>query len=310
MKEKNINIKKRYVAERGWTYLKEVHTSGTFPLYRGPSRRQCMEEPAREVFSTIMIVDVLLKYYPQHHLTQSVLRYIQQQHKEGIFSFFEDKSLITSDADTTSLGCTTLHDLGYVSLNKLQNAAENILKHRDEKGIIQVWLSEKGDNYQTKPVQTIDHVVAANALSLLHLTKKEFETTATEEWLYTLLSTHEFEKGSRFYDAPDAFLYFMHRLTTRVPHLKKKFLGLLRNTVDARIGKTEYVLDITMRVIMSKDLGLPYQKEQKKLMGLQEINGSWPADALFNDGRIINPKQYYGSRALSTAFALRVLMGE
>lgn len=76
------------------------------------------------------------------------------------------------------------------------------------------------------------------------------------------------------------------------------------------IGKTEFVLDLAIRIIVYREVCLPYQEEQRKLIELQEQEGSWPADALFNDGRILHPKQYYGNRALSTAFALRALIDE
>lgn len=95
----------------------------------------------------------------------------------------------------------------------------------------------------------------------------------------------------------------MDRLT-KFPELSNKLKAKLAEHLQQRIGKTEYPLDLAMRTALADTLGIDNELERRKLLKLQEQDGSWPADALFHYG---SQQDYFGSKALTTAFSIKGL---
>jgi hypothetical protein len=78
----------------------------------------------------------------------------------------------------------------------------------------------------------------------------------------------------------------------------------LVDAIRERQGATDFPLDIAQRVISARWLRIADGGESQKLIDLQEDDGCWPADSLFRCGR---KRIFFGSRMVTTAFALRAL---
>jgi hypothetical protein len=72
------------------------------------------------------------------------------------------------------------------------------------------------------------------------------------------------------------------------------------------MSTTLYPLELAQRIITLSLLDIPAPEEVQQLARLQNPDGSWPADGFFHYGRT---KIYFGSRALTTAFALKAIYG-
>ncbi len=131
---------------------------------------------------------------------------------------------------------------------------------------MQVWLSNERQN-------RIDPVVSANALYLANLLGRGEEMKQTEQWLLETLHTSSYQSGTRYYQSPDSFLYFMGRLA-KFQDLSDKINDKLAEQVQQRIGKTEYPLDLAMRITLADSLGVDNDSEKRKLLLLQEQGGS------------------------------------
>lgn len=127
----------------------------------------------REIFSTLVVADTVLKNKPDERITQSVLHYLEQQKRKGLFTFFEDGSIYPPDTDTNALGYSLLLETGRATKQETYRVFDSILRYQDENGLIQVWLSQDRSN-------RTDPVVSANALYLAYLLGRNNEVTKTE----------------------------------------------------------------------------------------------------------------------------------
>jgi hypothetical protein len=250
----------------------------------------------REVFSTIVILDTLLKGQVDNETTKLSLQYIEKQRQRGLFTFFEDRRIYPPDTDTNALGYSVLLESGSISEHKANQVLDTILSYQDQDGLVQVWLSRDRTNQK-------DPVVGANAVYLAHSLGRGSEVTPTEKWLLHHLDSGDYLNGSRYYPSPDSFLYFINRLT-RFPGLAEEMRNKLSTALQERIGTTEYPLDLAMRISVADSLGIPDKLEKQRLLRLQNQDGSWPADALFHYG---SKQGYFGSKAITTAFSLKAL---
>lgn len=294
--EKEPSIEK--AVEQGRRYLESEHQNGHFPSYINASRdfsASSLISP-RETFSTIMITDTALKEHPNSEATRATLQYIENQIQQGQFTFFEDRTVYPPDTDTNALGYSVLLETGRPFHEEAHRILDTILASRDEKGLVQVWLSRERQN-------RIDPVVSANALYLAHLLGRGSEMQQTEQYLIETLHTGAYQTGTRYYQSPDSFLHSMGRLT-KFPELSDKMKAKLAEQLQQRIEKTEYPLDLAMRTALADSLDINNDSEKQKLVRLQEQGGSWPADALFHYG---GKQGYFGSKALTTAFSIKGL---
>jgi len=293
--EKEPGIEK--AVEQGWRYLESEHQNGHFPSYISTSRDMIQPQiSTREIFSTLVITDTILKNKPYNETTRAILQYIEQKKQQGQFTFFEDRSVYPPDTDANALGYSVLLEAGRVTEQDAHQVLNLILNHRDENGLVQVWLSKDRPN-------RIDPVVGANALYLATLLGRSSEIAQTEKWLIETLDSNSYLTGSRYYQSPDSFLYFMGRLI-KFPELAEKMKAKLAIHTQQRIEKTEYPLDLAMRTALADTLGVSNELEKQKLLQLQEQGGSWPADSLFHYG---NQQGYFGSKAMTTAFSIKAL---
>lgn len=293
--EREPNIEK--AVERGWQSLETENQNGFFPSYITHARDTTSAQQApREIFSSIVIADTLPKQSTHEELRRAALHYIETQTQQGQLTFFEDRSLLPPDTDTNSVGYSVLLENGLTTSEIANRVLDSILKYRDEDGRVQVWLSQEREN-------RLDHVVGANAAYFARLLGREAEMQPTEQWLISMLDSGEYLNGSRYYHSPDSFLHFLGRLA-KFPEIGERLTAKLGQHLQQRIGKTEYPLDLSMRIALADSLGLQSDTEKQKLLRIQEQGGSWPADALYHLGK---KPIFYGNKSVPTAFSIRVL---
>ncbi len=283
--------------QKGWQYLESESKRGAFSTYIGSSRHVVgPKETPKEVFTSIVIADTL-PAHPQHsELKNDILHYIEEQSQQGNLSFFENRSLIAPDTDTNSFGYSVLLENGLTTPEQASGILDTILKHADDEGKMQVWLSDEKEN-------RLDHVAAVNAVYLAHLIGREVETQTTEKWIIAMLESGKYLEGSRYYHSPDFFLYFASRLM-KFPESQAILKPLLEEQLRARIGKTNDPLDLAMRSILADTLGIDNEQEKNALRSMQEQDGAWPTDALYREG---TKPRYYVNKSLPTAFAMKAL---
>ncbi|MCK5415940.1 methyltransferase domain-containing protein [Candidatus Parcubacteria bacterium] len=288
---------KEKAIENAWQYLKSESQQGVFPSYIASNRSELSTNQApKEIFSSIVIADILPKRSSHDELRNTILQHIETQSKQGQLSFFEDRSLITPDSDTNSWGYSVLLENERTTSEQANKILNTILEYIDKEGKIQVWLSQERKN-------RLDHVVATNVAYLAYLLGREDDIQSTEEWITTMLKSGKYLEGSRFYHSPECFLYALSRLM-KFPKIKKKLKTNLEEQLKNRIGKTNNPLDLAMRNVIADTLGIQNQKEKNVLLSIQEKAGSWPMDALYREG---TKPRYFTNKSLPTAFALQAL---
>ncbi|PJC24975.1 hypothetical protein CO057_00015 [Candidatus Uhrbacteria bacterium CG_4_9_14_0_2_um_filter_41_50] len=293
--EQEPNVEK--AVENGWKFLESESRNGFFPSYITSNRDTASAQQApREIFSSIVIADTLPKENTHEELRRAALHYIETQAQQGQFTFFEDRGLLPPDTDTNSVGYSVLLENGLTTPEIANRVLDSILEHRDDDGIVQVWLSKEREN-------RLDHVVGANAAYFARLLGREAEMQQTEQWLISMLDSGEYLNGSRYYHSPDSFLYFLGRLA-KFPEIGGKLTAKLGQHLQQRMGKTEYPLDLSMRIALADSLRLQSDTEKQKLLRIQEQGGSWPADALYHLGK---KPIFYGNKSVPTAFSIRAL---
>lgn len=292
-----IDFEREHSIERGIAFLETQQEKGHFPSDIGTSRDMSdRQRSPDEVFSTIVVADTALTDN-NSSISNEVLQWIDSAKKDGsLYSFFIESNEYPPDADTNSLAYSLLIKAGIDCKQQANETLDSILKHTSPEGITQVWLSETRKN-------RTDAVVCANTLYLSHLLERGDETKDTEAWLMQQLKTNDHESGTRYYESPDALLYFAARLI-KFPEVTPELAALVSDKLQQRIGSSKNALDLAMRVSVATELGFDNSDEAELLSRMQEPDGGWPTDALFNYG---NKKGYFGSRALTTAFVIRAL---
>lgn len=111
-----------------------------------------------------------------------------------------------------------------------------------------------------------------------------------------------FEGSYLQWPQPDAFLYAVARLVRDFPRTCGHLAAPVAAAIEQRLGSTDHVIDLAQRAIAARWLGLDASAELSALLEQREPSGWWPSDGLFHCGR------FFGSRALSTAFAIRAVL--
>jgi hypothetical protein len=287
--------------KKGFRFLETENQKGFFPSYTNDSRENpLMEKQApKEIFSSAVIAHALLDNKLNNSLLQQLLEYLMKQTHNGLVTFFENSNLIVPDSDSNALIFSVLLESGYIENSVAHTVLDKILEYTNSDGIIQTWLSNNKHN-------KIDHVVIANVLYLANLLKRSDECKKSEEFIIKQIKSEEYLKGSRYYHSPESFLFFVSKLM-RFSEVKEKIENELRNQVVMRMGKTQYPLDLAMRIICAKLLGIKSEGERKILLEIQEENGAWPFDSLYKEGS--NPK-FYGNKSIPTVLAMKALAME
>src|SRR5690606_2561981 len=108
-----------------------------------------------------------------------------------------------------------------------------------------------------------------------------------------------------YYPSGDTFLYFLSRLLRDFERLQQDFLEPLHAVLVRRFGQEGCALSRATRVAAADNVGLFDPDDLAWIAAAQRPDGSWPPGAFFKYGRA---SRYFGSEAVTTAFALRALV--
>ncbi|MCB9714932.1 MAG: terpene cyclase/mutase family protein [Myxococcales bacterium] len=259
-----------------------------------------------ETFSSMLILDLLVDTEVDPRIPEHLARYIAGHQEDGMFWFFEDTSLVPPDVDTVAVGLAALARSGAVSLAEpvASAAIDRIVSNQSSSGVIQVYFPPRGGRQER-----VDPVVCANVLYLLHLAGRGDEARATEDFVYSVLERRSYLEGTRYYLAPETFLCLLARVLRVSPSFRARFRPLLRKRVEESLVTGDAhrrPLSAAQRLMAANDTGLEARRDVELLLRSQGPDGSWEAHALGATGNS-QLRLYFGSRALTTAFALHAL---
>lgn len=290
--------------EKGYNYLIDsCNAKRCFQPYvsQYSDFRISHKSPFPEIFDTALILDTLNGKQFDSTIVQTCLKYLRDHRGTNkLFSFFEDPRLLPQDVDDTALATLMLMNNQKISPQDAKTAADAIIANVNDNGIIQTYFSPRGGRDGR-----IDPSVCANALRLIHQLGQGNESLPTENYLYSFL-----EKTGcldNVYYGNRLFFYFMWEAMKISGSLKNRFISLFANRLISDIGSSANPIDLASRVIVSTEMGLSNDMEIDKLYRLQQKDGSWPIDIAYTGSR---KNLYWGSKAISTAFALRALDNE
>ncbi|MCA9707313.1 MAG: hypothetical protein KDK70_15780, partial [Myxococcales bacterium] len=258
-----------------------------------------------EVFSSMLILDLLVDTEVDERILEHLAQYIRAHQVEGMFWFFEDTSLVPPDVDTVAVGLSALARAGAVDLRDPAAAAtiDRVVSNRTPDGVIEVYFPPC-DGREGR----VDPVVCANVVYLLHLAGRGHEAKETEDYLYTVLEDRTYLDGTRYYLAPETFLCLLSRTLRVSASFRERFLPLMRERVRESLARGDELspLVAAQRLMAANNTGHDDPEDVITLRETQLPDGSWPAHALGATGNS-RMRLYFGSRPMTTAFALHAL---
>lgn len=253
-----------------------------------------------EVFTPVLLGDLFFMP-PRPPWLQGLLQSLQPLVDSGQpIHFFKRKELLPPDTDCTAVAFSLAARALRIQADALSRVATRIGSNICPDGIIQVYFDPGG-----KREGLVDHVVCVNALYLLNQAGQADCAVKTESYVLSALNTGSFLSGSRYYHSPETFLYFLTRLVTAFPERYQGWAPSLIARVRERQGLESRPLELAQRVLTATRLGVDAAIDAWLLQRRVQVNGSFPADALFRYGR---SSRYFGGGAITTAFAARALL--
>jgi hypothetical protein len=250
-----------------------------------------------EVFTSMLIVDLLARRSLDPLVVDSLLATIRFHLKRDRIHFFARPELLPADIDCTSFGVSVLLEAGAIDAVDAQPAIDAVVGNVDARGYLMAY-------FQPAERDHVDPAVCTNALYLLHMVGRARDAQKTEELVHQFLVDDKHLSGTRYYQSPDTFLYFVARLCGRFPAARERFAEPLGKALDARVRATASPLDIAVRVLSRQRLGMQDAGEREALLPWVRADGSFPSYALYRAGK---QATYFGCAALTTAFAAAAL---
>lgn len=147
-------------------------------------------------------------------------------------------------------------------------------------------------------------MVCVNVLTLFYTHGRGDELAETFKWVYTVLEHRAYVDGTLYYHGADTFLYFASRLAAVSPVANARLHPLLRNRIAERFGADSDALALAMRVVAAARSGLCDLVDHRRLLALQEEDGSWPVGWMYKYG---GSGVLIGNKRLTTAIAVEAL---
>lgn len=278
--------------EPGLAYLFQQWRSDRFDCFVSPNRELDKSQASPPERFTALVVGQLLSELPE---AQALTTQIAQTLALAVAGadrvhFFHEAARLPPDADCTAVAYLLLLRTGQVDEQQAHRAFDLIAQTTNSDGIVATYFDPTGER-----ANIIDAVVCANVVRLALRLGRLGEVWRTALYLRRLVRATEYLDGSRYYPSPDCLLY---ALSLGEPYAE------LRTAVTNRIGATDHVIDLAQRVIAARRLGVVNEIDRARLISRRLPDGSWPAEGWFCYGR---SKHWFGSAALSTAFALAAL---
>lgn len=206
--------------------------------------------------------------------------------------FFLDAARLPADTDCTAVAHLLLLRTGHVRDHAAHRALDEIAATVTPDGVVATYFERTGER-----ANIVDAVVCANVVRLAQRLGRGTEVARTALYLRELVRTGAFLEGTRYYPSPDCLLY---ALSLGTP------FDELRAATVLRIGTTGHALDLAQRVLAADRLGLDAGIDRERLLDMRTADGTWAPEGWFCYGR---SRAWFGSRALTTAFALAALHG-
>jgi hypothetical protein len=128
------------------------------------------------------------------------------------------------------------------------------------------------------------------------------------QWLHDILVNRAFINGTYYYIHPEYFLYaivrFLEKATDSSIH--SRFIPVLRQCVQERIGVPGDALSIAMRIVVCNYVGIRNDVDMEKLLQLQCEDGGWEMSWVY---RLPSRGFMVGNRGLATAVAVKAIQG-
>lgn len=253
----------------------------------------------REIFTQLIITDLVFKNKPELQISLDLVTDTKNfQSNDNVFTFCNDYSLFPADIDDTGIGLAILVETGTIELGIVHQIVDRMLNNVNEGGVFRVYFPPYGHRAY------VDPVVCVNGLYLFALSGREKEAQKTVDYVLEYLRSQAYLEGTRMYPSPDIFLYFLARLINASTHFRKIFEDQIKQALETRIGTTQLPLDLAVRTITAKVVGISNDLEEQELILSQNGSGGWPANTFFEFHR---RHGFFGCEALTTAFAVKAL---
>lgn len=164
--------------------------------------------------------------------------------------------------------------------------------------------------YFTESRVRTDPVVCVNVLRLFYHYGRGMDAklSPTKLWLYQVLKYRAHEGGTRYYQSPDSFLFFISRLLSE--NVDQEFSQAVGDTLRAclqeRVNAPGDALEIAMRIVACRSMNVEcdLRLQTRRLLSLQQADGGWQIGWLCRTGK---QGISIGNRGLTTALALKAL---
>ncbi|KAI1792345.1 HAD-like protein [Ganoderma leucocontextum] len=196
------------------------------------------------------------------------------------------------DLDTTSLACTVLD---YFTTEVKNEIMTEMLNYKNRDGIMQLYFADNRPRF--------DACICVTILAFFHANDRGHELPETLDFVYNVLDNRAYENGTTYYIGGDTFLFFLSRLfrLSKSPSVRQRFRALFTERVRERCGLPGDALALAMRVLAAASVGIRDVQDYRRLLSLQEEDGSWPLGWMYIYGL---SGTRIGNKALTTAMAL------
>ncbi|MFH1175469.1 MAG: hypothetical protein V1698_01970 [bacterium] len=304
----------------------QMREDGIFPIRVG--KNQSLLNAAEfmiENYSSVVVLGCLSRCFTKHgfffdrekkekfaYLKNECAELFERKTTVCFFSDFE----FPDDIDITSLASSNLIDLGEPKERFKETLEKVSLNYCADKNSFFVYffdsreLEEGEVKEETRKLRIGDIITDVNAEAFIR--KMEKRIPAIEQEIFNFLRLKKYEKSgySIYYITPMSYIYFAARLAAEVRNNKRWRLLLIVRAWEilfSSIQKEFSPLNISMGISSLILMGEEDVDEifVNFILSFQDAQtGAWPAEALFHYGRRIG---FFGSRVLSTAFAIEAL---
>ena len=242
-----------------------------------------------DIATSALILDTA--FDGRNELTDRVANYLLSHANQDLtFHFFENKSLLPADKDTTSSVLNPLLKFGYVSLEDTKPVLNRILQDKDG---FEIYFNP--EDYGKKNRE--DLIASCNIGIFLAKHDALDEFSGELEKIKKNFKSGKSLKGQRYWFSPFSAVYFATKLNEEV---KSDELNNILINSASNLPKSDYFLDVVKKYTSFEILGLEADKEQL----INHLEKGIKTDAIYKRG---SRDEYFGSEALSAAFASEAL---
>ena len=252
-----------------------------------------------ELFSSMLVLDLVFLDRPDDPARVALAELlVARRRPAGHFDFFFEEGLLPTDVDCSAIGSALLVAM-FGEDDAVHSTADRIGACVDGAGVIEVYLPPQGER------RRLDATVCANAAHLFFLLGREVEIEPTLGHLTHVIESDGYLDGTRYYQSPEAFLFFCARMATASGAAADRFVDPLRRALDRHpLADSAGASDVAMRLGAAARVGGHIGSLPSRLVDLQAADGSWAPHAVYRFGR---RHGFFGSSALVTAFAVDAL---